>query len=166
MLGTSLTERDVLDLLKSCPPLAALSPVELETVARASREVICDPDQPLFSGAEGDGQMYVLEQGKVAVRVSLPKGGGRCGGQATAVIDRRGQAFGWSALTQEDRLVTQARCISRTCVLVVDLEELSPALRLKVFKRLAVYLYAVLQDLGLCPFNLKGLVRLSSESGN
>lgn len=157
---------DVLDLLRSCPPLAALNPAELEAVARASREVVCDPERPLFSGAEGDGQMYVLEEGKVAVRVSLPKGGGRCGGQTTAIIDHRGQAFGWSALTQEDRLATQARCISRTRMLGVDLEELSPALRLKVFKRLAVYLFAFLQDVGLCPFNLKGLVLLSSESGS
>jgi hypothetical protein len=29
----SLTERDVWDLFKSCPPLAALNPIELEAVA-------------------------------------------------------------------------------------------------------------------------------------
>ena len=60
----------------------------------------------------------------------------------------------------------ELEAVARTRMIEVDLKGLSPALRLKVFKRMTVYLYAVLQDLGLCPFNLKGLVRLSSESGS
>jgi hypothetical protein len=152
-----------LDLLKSCPPLAALSPAELEAVARASRPVVCDPEQrPFFSRANTKGHVYILEAGKVAVSVSL-RADARCGGQAKVLLDHKGQAFGWSALVRADRLRTRPRCVARTRMIEVDLKRLSPALRLKVFKRVTVYLYAVLQDLGLCPFNLKGLVRLSSE---
>lgn len=154
---------DALDLLRTCPPLAVLSLAELDAVARASRPVICDPERPFFSGANTNGHIYVLEAGKVAVSVSL-RSDARCGGQATAVVDRQGQAFGWPALVRADHLTTRPRCMARTRMIEVDLKNLSPSLRLKVFKRLAVYLFAFLQDVGLCPFNLAGLVVLSSES--
>jgi len=154
---------DLLDLLKDCPLLAPLGATELQAVAQASYEVTCDPSQPFFSRANGNGQMYVLEDGKVAVWVSLQPGA-RCGGQATAVIDQPGQAFGWSVLAREDRLTTQARCIARTRMIVVNLRDLAYPVRLKVFRRLAAYLFAYLQELGLCPFNLAGLVMLSNAS--
>ena len=69
-----------------------------------------------------------------------------------------------SALVREDRLVGRAHCLARTSLIAVTLRDLASPLRLQVLRRLTTYLFALLQDLGLCPFNLADLVTLSNTS--
>lgn len=154
---------NLLNVLKASPVLAALSPAELQAVANASRRVTCDLGRPFFVGADAKEETYVLEEGQVAVWVHL-RPGERCGGQTTAIMDHAGQTFGWSALVREDRLTGRARCVARTRLIVVALRNLASPIRLKMLRRLATYLFALLQELGLCPFNLAGLLTLSKTS--
>lgn len=153
----------VLRALRSSPLLATLADDELLSVAEVSREMICEPETPVFARSGWDERVYILQEGKVTMHVSL-RPGSRCGGEATAVIDHPGQAFGWSALVDEDRLSVRARCVERTRLIAIELKRLAHSVRLLILKRLVFYLFAFLQELRLCPFNLADLVELGGSS--
>ena len=153
----------VLAALRNSPLLAPLADDELLTVAEASQEMICEPETSIFAQGGWDERVYILQEGKVATHVSL-RPGSRCGGEAAAVIDHPGQAFGWSALVDEDRLSVRARCVERTRLIGIDLKRLTHSVRLLILKRLVFYLFAFLQELRLCPFNLADLVELYGSS--
>lgn len=153
----------VLRALRSSPLLAPLADDELLTVAEASQEMICEPERSIFAQGGWDERVYILQEGKVAMHVRL-RPGSRCGGEAAAVIDHPGQAFDWSALVDEDRLSVRARCAERTRLIAIDLKRLTHPVRLLILKRLVFYLFAFLQELRLCPFNLADLVELYGSS--
>jgi len=153
----------VLRALRSSPLLAPLADNELLSIAQASREMICEPEIPIFARSGWAERVYVLQEGKIEMHVSL-RPGSRCGGETMTVIDHPGQAFGWSALVEEDRLSIGARCAERTRLIAIDLKRLTHPVRLLILKRLVFYLFAFLQELGLCPFNLANLVKLSGSS--
>lgn len=153
----------ILRALRRSPFLAPLADDELLSIAQASREMICEPGIPIFARSGWAERVYILQEGKVAMHVSL-RPGSRCGGEAAAVIDHPGQAFGWSALVDEDRLRVRARCVERSHFIAIDLKRLAHSVRVLILKRLAFYLFAFLQELRLCPFNLADLVELYGSS--
>ena len=153
----------VLRALRSSPLLAPLADEQLLRIAQVSQEMICEPGTLVSATSDRGERAYILQEGKVALHVSL-RPGSRCGGEAAAVIDHPGQAFGWSALIDKDRLSVQAQCVERTRLIAIDLRRLTPLDRLLILRRLAFYLFGLLQELGLCSFNLPDLVEFAASS--
>ena len=153
----------VLGALRSSPLLALLTDDQLLRVAQVSREMICGPGALVSVRSDWGEHTYILQEGKVALQVSLHPGS-RCGGEAAAVIDHPGQAFGWSAVVDEDRLSVHAQCVERTRLIAIDLRRLTPLDRVLILTRLAFYLFGLLQELGLCPLNLHDLVEFYGSS--
>jgi len=153
----------VLRALRSSPLLASWTDDHLLSVAQVSREMICEPGALVSARGDWGERAYILQQGKVALHISL-RTGSRCGGEAAAMIDRPGQAFGWSVLVDEDRLSVRAQCVERTRLIAIDLRRLAPLDRLLILRRLAFYLFGLLQEQGLCPFNLPDLIEFDASS--
>ena len=153
----------VLGALRSSPLLAPLADEQVLRIAQVSQEMICEPGTPVSATSDRGECAYILQEGKVALHVSL-RPGSRCGGEAAAVIDRPGRAFGWSALVDEERLSVRTQCLEKTRLIVIDLRRLTPLDRLLILRRLAFYLFGLLQELGLCPFNLPDLVEFAASS--
>jgi len=146
--------------LRLCPALASLPARRLRAAARASREQTYEAGQAI---PLSEDWLYVLQEGKVALSVWLCPGT-RCGGEATIAVDRAGILFGWRSVAKRDRLQVQAVCQEPTRMIAIDLARLRESETGLLLREQAVgCLYALLQDVGLCPGNVADRVVLGGE---
>jgi len=96
-----------------------LSDLEVEKVAKLGREEVYEAGEILFTEGSLAEDLYVVEEGKVALDMSLSvySGSGRYG---TVDIMTKGDAFGWSALGGSHVLTMTARCLERVKVIAID----------------------------------------------
>ena len=146
--------------LRECPALASLPARRLGAAARASQEQTYETGQSI---PMSEDRLYVLQAGKVALSVWL-RPGTRCGGEATITVQQQGQLFGWRSVAREDRLQVEAVCKEPTRVIAIDLARLKDSEAGLLLRKWAVgCLYALLQDVGLCPGNVADRVVLGGE---
>jgi len=149
-----------LERLRQCPALATLPSHRLRAAARASREETYQAGEtvPLTSD-----RLYILQEGEIVLHVHLCPGT-RCGGAATIAVHRPGHLFGWQSFVKEERLQIQMVCSQPTRVVAINLARLrSSETGLLLLKQAAGCLYALLQDIGLCPHNATDSVLLGAE---
>jgi CRP-like cAMP-binding protein len=134
--------------LRGCPALASLPDRRLRAAARASSEETYQAGQAI---PMREDRLYVLQEGKVMLSVWLWPGSS-CGGEAVVVVDEPGHLFGWRPVAREERLAVQAFCQTPTRLIAIDLSRLRHSETGQMLRECAVAcLYALLQDLGLCP---------------
>lgn len=146
--------------LRGYPALASLPDRRLRAAVRASREETYQVGQAI---PMREDRLYILQKGKVMLSVWLCPGM-HCGGEAIVVVDRPGHLFGWLPVAKEDRLQVQAVCQEPTWVIAIDLSRLERSETGRLLMECAVgCLYALLQDVGLCPRNVADRVILGAE---
>lgn len=146
--------------LRECPALALLPDRRLRAAARVSSEETHQAGQTI---PMREDRLYILQEGKVTLSVWLCPGT-HCGGKAVIIVDQPGRLFGWRSVVKEDRLQVQAVCQERVRVLAIDLSRLRESEAGLMLREAAVgCLYALLQDVGLCPQNVADRVVLGAE---
>lgn len=151
----------VIQTLRVSPPLAVLEEAELAILAGCGRRARYPSGVAILEPDDAGETMFVLQDGRVELRICMQTEGGRCGGEAEFELDRQGQAFGWSAWVRPDRISVSAVTMTDATLVAVDLDRLNNAPILwKVRQRMLQALYALLQESGLCPPNVQALLRL------
>ena len=103
----------------------------------------------------------MLGEGHVRLTVTMWSEAGHCGGDAMFELSTPGEPFGWAAWVRPDRIAATANALQATSLIALDLERLGDAeTYLKVQGRMLQFLYGRLQEGGICPPNIQGMLRL------
>jgi hypothetical protein len=150
----------VIRALRDSPLAAFLSEAELRMLAG------CGDIQEYAAGQEivtADGQdrsLFVLQAGHVDLHLTMITETAQCAGQARVALGSGGEPFGWAAWIRVDRIGISARAVKRTKLAVFNLERLADTGTFrKVSIRMLELLYARLQEYGICPPNVRALLR-------
>ena len=131
----------VRDALKKSQLFDELTDAELDEVVKLSREGIYEAGDTIFNEGEMAQELYVVEEGKVVLEMSIRLGRGS-GRQGSIDVLTRGQVFGWSAIAEPSTFTMSARCIENTKVIAIDrvgllrLLEGNSSLGFKIMKRI------------------------------
>jgi CRP-like cAMP-binding protein len=94
----------------------ALTPAQLDRVALLSEIQHCDEGQQVYRIGEPATSIYVLVQGMVRLAVGF---GGR--NASAGNVLRRGEVFGWAALTPSSNLrIATASCLTPCTFLLIN----------------------------------------------
>ena len=108
------------ELLASLLPefISQLTEEELEKVAELGREEVYEAGEILFTEGSTAKDLYVVEEGRVALDMDLSvySGAARYG---TVDVMTKGHTFGWSALRGSPLTMT-ARALERVKVIAID----------------------------------------------
>ena len=139
---------------------AVLNDDELHVLARYGRFERREAGEPIAAADGSDERVFVLQDGAVELGISMWSDGGHCGGDANFVLGRPGEPFGWARWVRPDRIAVMARAVEGVTLLALDLQHLSDsAVLLKVSQRMVQLLYGRLQEGGVCPPDVRGLLR-------
>ncbi|MFC1958194.1 ATP-binding protein [Chloroflexota bacterium] len=132
---------DVREVLRESELFKELTDDELGKIAKLCQEEVYTAGTTIFNEGEVAEELYIVEDGRVVLEMTLRLGSG-AGRQGTIDVITRGEAFGWSAISESHTLTMSARCIEGTKVIAVDGAELSrlleddPYIGYRVMKRL------------------------------
>ena len=107
------------EVLKSSQLFGGLAGYQLDKVVRLCREETCEMGTVIFTEGSIAKDLYIVEQGKVALEMNIRFGPGP-GRKGTIDIITKGQVLGWSALTEPCTFTMSARCIEKTKVIALD----------------------------------------------
>ena len=96
---------------------------ELDKIATLCWEQVYEPGSFIFREGDEAKELYIVEEGRVALEVTLSFGSSS-GRQGTTEVATKGAVFGCPALCEARNCVNQARCIEKTTVVVFSGEEL------------------------------------------
>jgi CRP-like cAMP-binding protein len=74
----------------------------------------------IFAEGNPANDLYVVEQGKVALQMHLPSTQAQISRRITVDIATKGEVFGWSAVVQPHTYTLTAVCLERTRGLAID----------------------------------------------
>jgi CRP-like cAMP-binding protein len=95
--------------------MRGLTPGQLDRLAELATPVQWDADEVIFRDGEVGTVLYVVEEGRVAIELTVP---GR--GRTTILTVGQGQVFGWSSLFDERPKTAAARAVVPTRALALD----------------------------------------------
>lgn len=108
-----------IEALRGCELFGELSDAELGEVVALCRDKSYPAGATIFTEAEMAEDIYILQQGRVALQVQL-RSMAQVSGDVTIEEVEPGHVFGWSALVKQRRLTASARCLEDVRVLAVD----------------------------------------------
>ena len=83
----------------------------------------------MFSAGENAEELFVIQEGRVAVQMTLPRNGGQPGRRITVDVVTKNEIGGWSALVEPYKYTFTAVCLQKTGVLSIT------GVRLRAFLR-------------------------------
>lgn len=107
-------------VFKVCPLFDSLSEADLERFAAISLPQEWGAGVTIFAEGNPAKDLYVVEQGKVALQMHLPSAQAQLSKRITVDVATKGDVFGWSAVVQPHTYTLTAVCLERTTVLAVD----------------------------------------------
>jgi signal transduction histidine kinase len=117
-----------------------LTDAELDKIVGLCREKVFKAETVIFSEGEPASRLYIVEDGRVVLEMSL-RIGSKSGRHGVIDVITKGQAFGWWG-GEAYPLTMSARCVEKTKVIVIDaaglwrLLEKEHSIGYKVMKRL------------------------------
>lgn len=142
----------VKQVLKDCVLFSELSDSELESVVGSAVEKQYEAGATMFSAGENAEDLFVLEEGRVAVQMTLPKTGGQASRRITVDVVTRNEMAGWSAIVEPYKYTFTAICMQKTVALSINGNKLrwllrdNPKIGYEVMKGLTKVLAAGLND--------------------
>lgn len=115
---------DKRDIITNCPLFYKLSIHQIDKVTKLCEEESYDAGARIFSEGEHANNIYIVEEGKVALEMEV-RIGQRTRKQATIDVITTGQVMGWSALSQRPYFTMSATAIEDTKVIVFNGRQLS-----------------------------------------
>jgi len=139
-------------LLKDCVLFSGLSDSELEKVVISTIEKQYEAGTTIFAAGDSADELFVIQEGRVAVQMTLPKTGGQASRRITVDVVTRNEIAGWSAIVEPYKYTFTAVCMQKTIALSISGEKLrwllrdNPKIGYEVMKGLARVIAAGLND--------------------
>jgi CRP-like cAMP-binding protein len=154
----------VIQTLRASPLASVLSEAELRLLANCGRFYEYAPGDDILSADGPDERLFLLRQGRVTMHLTMPTETGQCSGEITTELALPGELFGWAGWMRPDRLGVSARASGSVSLVAIDLKKMNDTTTfLKVSQRVLQLLYARLQEFGLCPPNIQGLLKMKCQ---
>ena len=142
----------VKQVLKDCVLFSELGDSELETIAASAVEKQYEAGSTMFSAGENAEELFVLQEGRVAVQMTLPKTGGQASRRITVDVVTKNEMAGWSAIVEPYKYTFTVVCMQKTVALAINGNKLrwllrdNPKIGYEVMKGLTKVLAAGLND--------------------
>ncbi|MEE8353180.1 MAG: cyclic nucleotide-binding domain-containing protein [Dehalococcoidales bacterium] len=111
------------EVLQECRLFGTLSDADLGRVAEMTSERDHEAGATIFQEGAAANELYLLQEGKVALQMTLPAG--EAIKRVTIDIVTENQVFGWSAVVSPNVYTLTAVCLQRSRLLVIDGRRLS-----------------------------------------
>lgn len=108
------------EALSNSKLFAGLSQAELDGVVKLCIEREYQPQTIVFDEGETAKQVYLLEQGRVALEMKVPSVFSSAHRRATVDIASAGDVFGWSALVEPYTYTLSAICLEKAKAIALD----------------------------------------------
>ncbi len=106
-------------VLKECQVFAALDDAELEKIASLAVDKEYEAGTTIFQEGTSANELFVLQEGKVAVQMTLPMTPGQMSRRITVDVVTRNEMLGWSAIVEPYVYTLTAVCMQKTKVLAI-----------------------------------------------
>ena len=139
-------------VLKDCVLFADLDDGDLDKIVSFATEKEYEAGASMFSVGDNAEELFVIEEGRVAIQMMLPRNPGQPSRRVTLDVATRNEMAGWSALIEPYRYTFAAVCMQKTVALAINGAKLKWALRdnpemgFEVMKGLTKVLAAGLND--------------------
>src|SRR3989304_2660938 len=115
--------------LKNCGLFARLSDGELDKVASSAVERQFEAGSLIFAEGDDADEMLILQEGRVAIQMSLPRLEGRTSRRITVDIAATNDVIGWSSIVEPYEYSFAAVCVQRAVALCIAASSLRSLLR-------------------------------------
>ncbi len=151
----------VIRTLRGSPLAIILSEAELRLLSNSGSFYQFNPGQTILVPDGQDERLFCLAQGRVAINLRMMTESGQCSGEASLELTSPGEIFGWAAWMRQDRLAVSAQALDQVSLVALDLHKLGDTQTfLKVNQRMLQILYGILQEYGLCPPSIQGILEM------
>lgn len=100
-------------LLRECAVFSALTNAELESIASSALEKEYEAGTIIIQEGDAAEELLVVQEGKVAVQMTLPKSPGQMGRKVTIDIVTKNEVLGWSAIIEPYVSTFAAVCLQK-----------------------------------------------------
>lgn len=107
-------------VLRDCEVFAALSDAQLEKIASSAKETQYEAGASLFREGEVADEIFVLEEGKVALQMTLRDNHGPTHRRVSVDVVSPNEIIGWPAVIEPYTHTLTAVCLQNVKVLSVD----------------------------------------------
>ena len=124
----------------------------LEKIAEITQEKEFDAGATLFSAGDSAVDLYIIEEGRVAIQMSLPKTAGHAARRITVDVVSKNEIVGWSAIVEPYKYTFNTICMQHTIALSINAAKLralmndDPGLGYDIMKNLTKILAVGLND--------------------
>ncbi len=106
--------------LRECEVFSALGDAKLEKVAAFTTEKEYEAGTTLFEEGESSEELLLVQEGKVALQVILPKALMQVSRRITVYIVTNNEIIGWSAIVEPYVHILTAVCLQKIKVLSIN----------------------------------------------
>ncbi len=107
-------------VLKKCEVFSALRDAELEQVASLAQEKQYEAGMTIFEGGDSADELLVLQEGKVALQMTLLKEHGQMSRSVSIDIVSTNEIVGWSAIVEPYTYTFTAVCLQKIKALSIS----------------------------------------------
>ncbi|MBI2849841.1 MAG: cyclic nucleotide-binding domain-containing protein [Chloroflexi bacterium] len=115
--------------LKECVLFEGLNDSELEKIAASAVEKEYEAGSTMFSTGDAADELFVIEEGRVAVQMTLPKSSGQASRRITVDVVTKNEIAGWSAIVEPYKYTFTAVCLQKTNAMAINGNKLRSLLR-------------------------------------
>lgn len=116
-------------VLKECVLFSGLNDSELEKVTSMAVEKQFEAGATMFATGDNAEELFVLQEGRVAVQMTLPKNSGQASRRITVDVVTKNEIAGWSAIVEPYKYTFTAVCLQKTVALSINGSRLRALLR-------------------------------------
>ncbi len=107
-------------LLRECEVFSALTNAELEKVTSSVLEKEYEAGTTIFQEGDSAEELLILQEGKVAVQMTLPKTQMQMSRRLTVDIVTRNEVLGWSAIVEPHVYTLTGVCLQKVRALSIS----------------------------------------------
>ena len=139
-------------VLRECEVFSALNGIELGKVASSVMEKQYEAGTTLFREGDSADELFVLQEGRIAVQMTLPEVLGQTGRKITVDVVNKNEIVGWSALVKPYTHTLTGVCLQEVNVSSISGNEIRRLVRddhsigYKVLKQLIKVVASRLDD--------------------
>jgi CRP-like cAMP-binding protein len=107
-------------VLRECEVFSALTDTELEIIASSALEKEYEAGTTIFQGGDSAVELLIVQEGKVALQMTLPERQGQLGRRITVDVVNRNEITGWSAIVEPYIYNFTAVCLQKVKALSIS----------------------------------------------
>ena len=115
--------------LRECEVFSGLSDTELDKVASFVVEKQYEAGSTIFAAGDNAEELFVLQEGRVAVQMTLPKASGQASRRITVDVVTKNEILGWAAIVEPYKYTFTDVCMQQTVALSINGNQLRWLLR-------------------------------------